>query len=114
MPMAEPASGFPKEFADLERFRDWSLAVEADRIRKRMDASDADLRAFYDAVLPRMDEIYQYLNRFPLNEMPDDAQRLFDLGKSFMEIANMVERGRSRIAWRFDAFRFVPMKVTAK
>jgi hypothetical protein len=109
--MPEAANLFPKEFADLERLRDWSLPGEVDRIGKRMESSDDEIRAFYDAMLPRMDDVYQYLNRFPLTDMPEDARRLFDVAKSFMEIANIAERGRSRIAWRFDVSRFVPMRL---
>ena len=103
---------FPKDFADLEPLRAWSLSLETERMRKRLASSEEELRGFYDALQPRMDDVYQYLNRFPLDAMPEDARRLFDLAKSLMEIANTVERGRSKIAWRFDAFRFVPMRGT--
>lgn len=107
--MAEAENPFPKEFADLVPHRAWAIATEVERIKKRMEASDEQLQAFYAALLPRMDAIFEYLNRLPMDRMPDDARRLFDLAKSFMEIANTVERGRSQIAWRFDVFRFIPM-----
>ena len=109
--MAEAGNVFPAEFSDLERFREWSVATDAERIEKRGDSSDDELRAFYDAILPRMDDVFQYLNRHPLDRMPPDARRLFDLAISFMEIANTIERGRSRVAWRFDVSRFVPMRA---
>jgi hypothetical protein len=108
--MAESRNVFPKEFSDLEPLREWSVATDTERIQKRDNSSDDELRKFYDALLPRMDEVFQYLNRFPLDRMPADARRLFDLAISFMEIANIVERGRSRVAWRFDVSRFVPMR----
>jgi hypothetical protein len=111
--MAESRNVFPQEFADLEPLRAWSLTTDAERIAKRTESSDDQLREFYDALLPRMDAVYEYLNRFPLDGMPEDARRLYDLAISFMEIANFVERGRSRVAWRFDVWRFVPMSGTS-
>lgn len=99
----------PAEFADLEKFRDWIVTTEGERIRRRNAASDEELKAFYDAMLPRMDDVARHLNGFPIDAMPDDARRLFDLAKSFMEIALIVERGRSLVAWRFDVNRFRPM-----
>ena len=107
--MAEPKRSFPEAFADLEPYRDWVLPTEAERIRRRSSCSDAELQAFYDAMLPRMDDVAGYLNRFPLDGMPEDARRLFDLAKALMEVSLTVERGRSKVAWRFDVSRFRPM-----
>lgn len=107
--MAEAEQTFPAEFADLEPFRHWVVPTEAERIRLRTSRSDEELKAFYDAMLPRMDDVARHLNQFPLDGMPEDARRLFDLAKALMEIAITVERGRSRIAWRFDVSRFRAM-----
>lgn len=101
--------GLPKRFSDLEPFMEWSLPIEAQRIAMRLDRSDEELRSFYNAMLPRLDDIAQYLNQFPLDRMPNDAERLLDLAKAFMEVAQSVEYGRSKVAAHFDVFRFVPM-----
>lgn len=107
--MAEAEKLFPEEFSDLEPYREWVLPTELARIERRTNRPDAELRAFYDALLPRMDEVVRYLNRFPLDDMPEDARRLFHLAKALMEVANTVENGRSPVAWRFDISRFKPM-----
>lgn len=107
--MGEGGKLFPAEFADLETHGDWVVATEKERLQRRIECSDAELKTFYDGFLPRMDAVVRYLNQFPLDGMPDDARRLFDLAKSFMEIAIIVERGRSPVAWRVDVFRFRPM-----
>jgi len=99
----------PRRFSDLEPFMEWCLPTEARRIAMRLERSDEELRAFYNAMLPRLDDVAQYLNEFPLDRMPDEAERLLDLAKSFMEVAQSVEYGRSKVAARFDVFRFVPM-----
>lgn len=108
--MAEPSKRFPAEFADLEPLGAWAVPTEVERIRRRMEASEEELRAFYDALMPRMDDVVRYLNGFPLDAMPGDAARLFALAKSLMEVANVVEHGKSKVAWRFDVSRFVPMQ----
>ena len=102
-------SGLPKRFSDLEPFMEWSLPTEAQRIAMRLDRSDEELRSFYNAMLPKLDDIAQYLNQFPLDRMPNEAERLLDLAKSFMEVAQSVEYGRSKVAAHFDVFRSVPM-----
>jgi hypothetical protein len=101
--------GLPKRFSDLEPFIEWSLPTEAQRIAMRLDRPDEELRSFYNAMLPKLDDIAQYLNQFPLDRMSNDAERLLDLAKSFMEVAQSVEYGRSKVASHFDVFRFVPM-----
>jgi hypothetical protein len=50
-----------------------------------------EIQAFYEAMLPRMDEIINYLNQYPLDGLPAEAKRLFDLALSLMEISPAVE-----------------------
>jgi hypothetical protein len=99
----------PKHFSDLEPFVEWCVPTEAQRIAMRLERSDEALRSFYNAMLPRLDDIVRYLNQFPLARMPGEAEHLFDLAKSFMEVAGSVEYGRSAVAAHFDVFRFLPM-----
>ena len=61
----------PPQFADLEPFVDWSLPTENTRLEKRLTSTMDEIRAFYDAFLPRATEALTYLNDFALNDMPD-------------------------------------------
>ncbi|MGH7966501.1 MAG: hypothetical protein ACRERD_32525 [Candidatus Binatia bacterium] len=82
----------PEAFADLEGFANgWALATETERSRKRQTSAMTEIQAFYDALLPRMDAIFAYLNQFPLEAMPGDAQRLLHLTLSLAEVAPAVE-----------------------
>jgi hypothetical protein len=100
----------PPAFADLGGFADaWALPNEKARHDKLTASSIDELRAFYEAMLPRMDEIVLYLNRFPLDAMPADAAVLFDLAMTFMESAHPID-----LHWRttdiedkFPAERFI-------
>ena len=101
----------PKEFEDLEPFIDWALAKESERTNKRMASTMEEIRAFYDAMLPRMKVILAYLNQFPLNQMPEDVNRLFHLTLSLAEVTNAVELfGQPGVVDGLDASGFVPQQ----
>ena len=85
------SSRLPEPFSDLEPFaREWALPTEQDRGRKLASSDMPAISAFHDAMLPRMDEIFEYLNRYPLDDMPDDAMRLLFLAFSLAEVAPAV------------------------
>jgi len=97
----------PEQFSALESWVDiWALPTEAERNRKRLSSTIGDLRAFYDAMLPRMGEIFDYLTGFPPEGLPEDVERLFQLGASFMEVAVAVELYREPdVPFGYDARR---------
>lgn len=82
----------PTDFADLEPFAPrWCLATENERWNERMAATMDELKALYDAVLPRVAEALAYLDKFPLDDMPDDAVHLLRLVYSFVLVSFPVE-----------------------
>lgn len=108
----------PEEFADLAPLVDeWSLRSEKERHDKRVTSRLEEVKAFYGAVLPRMDAIIAYLDRFPLAAMPPDAQRLYFLALTCMEMSHPID-----LHWRTpdidDAFpssrlEFLPVRSRA-
>ena len=85
----------PAEFADLEPFAaPWCLPTERERFAKRMSTSMDEIQAFYDAFFPRAEEAIAYCDQFPLDELPDDAERLLQLLYSLIMASFPVE------AWR--------------
>jgi len=101
----------PEQFSDLERFvGPWALATERERNRKRLSSTMEEIRTFYDAMLPRMAATVEYLNQFPLEQMPEEAKRLLYLTLSLAEVANAVELfGQPGVIDGFDPERFIPM-----
>ena len=82
----------PSAFRDLQGFvEEWSLASEKDRHLKMLSSSIDELRIFYDAVLPRMDAIKEYLDALPLESLPEDARTLFNLAMTFVETAHPID-----------------------
>jgi hypothetical protein len=85
----------PPEFAELEPFAPtWCLATERERFAQRMATPMADQQAFYDAFFPRAEEAIAHCDRFPLDELPEDAERLLQLIYSLVMVSFPVE------AWR--------------
>ena len=82
----------PPDFAELEPYAStWCLASEPERWAQRLRSSMAELRAFYDAFFPRAEEAIAYCDRFPLDDMPADAERLFRLLHSLLLVSYAVE-----------------------
>lgn len=82
----------PAEFADLEPWAAaWCLATEPERWARRLASTMAELQAFYDACFPRAEEAIAWCDRFPLDDMPADAQRLLQLLYSLLMVSYAVE-----------------------
>ncbi|MBX7069533.1 MAG: hypothetical protein K1X38_09090 [Microthrixaceae bacterium] len=81
----------PAEFADLERFADWSLRTEAERYAKRLASSMDELQEFYDAAFPRLEAAMEHCDQYPLDALPDDAKRLLWLCYSLVNASFPVE-----------------------
>jgi len=85
----------PGEFADLEPFADkWCLATERERWAERVSSSIEEMQAFYDAIFPRVQEAIAFCDKFPLDDMPDDAVHLLRMIYSFALVSFPVELWR--------------------
>lgn len=98
----------PTAFKDLERFGAWCLPSERARNRKRLASSMDEIRAFYDAMLGRVDAAIEYLNGFPVDALAEPEQNLLYLTLSLAEIANAVELFKTQpgVIDGFDMERF--------
>ena len=85
----------PSQFADLEPFAAaWCLPTERERFAKRMATPMDEIQAFYDAFFPRAEAAIAYCEQFPLDELPEEAERLLQLLYSLVMASFPVE------AWR--------------
>src|SRR5262249_16616599 len=86
----------PEQFTDLESWVDiWCLPTERARNDRRIRSELVELQRFYDAMLPRMEEILNFLTRFELGSLPKDVERLFLLTLAIAEVAPAIEFYRS-------------------
>ena len=93
-----PEPPLPEEFADLAPWLDWALEPERARTEKRQASSMAEIRAFYDAVLPRLEAMIRHLEDFGDSAMPAPQHRLYLISLSLVEVANLVELYKRREA----------------
>jgi hypothetical protein len=82
----------PPQFTNLEPWASsWCLATEPERWAKRLASSMQELQAFYDACFPRAEEAIAFCDRFPLDELPSDTERLLQLLHSLLLVSYAVE-----------------------
>ena len=87
-----PSKLLPEKFKELEVFADeWALETESERVKKRYSSSMEEIKLFYDAMLPQLETILEYLNLFSLDELPEAEKRLLYLTYSVAEISISVE-----------------------
>ena len=107
--MAEPL--LPAPFEDLAPHLDWALEPERARTEKKVAASMEEIRAFYDAVMPRLEDIIDYLEGFRSGDMPASAHRLYLLSLSLVEVSNLVEFYKRReVIEACDPLHFDPQR----
>ena len=85
-------TALPSEFTALQPFvAEWALSNERDRFVKLTQTSIETLREFYDVMVPRAEEIADYLNARDLNNLAEDERTLFHLLITFVETAHPIE-----------------------
>lgn len=85
-------SQLPAEFADLAGLVEhWAIGEEAARNARRLASTMEELRGFYDVMLPRVPQIAEYLDQFPLEGLTAAQNNLLNLALTFMEIAPSLE-----------------------
>lgn len=66
-----------------------------------------ELRAFYDAMVPRIPAALSHLNTLPLENLPQPEKRLLLLTLSLAEVSTAIEMfGEPEEKGVFDMFRF--------
>ena len=82
----------PAQFSDLEEYvSEWAHASSQDRWKKRLNSEMHEIRKFYNAIMPRMEEAVAHLKKFPLKGMPEKEKQLFRLTAMLMEVSVAVE-----------------------
>jgi hypothetical protein len=87
-----PDGVLPVEFADLESFASrWCLATEPERYAQRLAVPMDEMQEFYDAVTARAKDAMTYCDRYPLDEMPEDATNLLHMLYSMVMVSFPIE-----------------------
>lgn len=86
-----PVRTLPPQFEALAPYMDWALPTTQERILKRAGSSREQILAFHAAAAPHIDSIVEYLNQYPLDAIPADAQGLFDLMLAIADVGLYAE-----------------------
>jgi hypothetical protein len=85
----------PAGFSDLEPLAtEWALATEQTRYAKRLATPLEEIRRFYDAIFPRMDDVMRHLAGYPAGDpskLPAPVRRLYHLALSYFEASHPIE-----------------------
>jgi|TARA_B110000967_G_C18804671_1_gene520342 hypothetical protein len=101
----------PEDFRTLEHFFEWALHSETERTLKRADACQEEILAFRDAMLGRLDDIVEHLDRFKGENIPEAEGNLYAMLLSVAEIATAVEfYQQPAVIDGFDPRRFLPVE----
>lgn len=99
----------PDGFADLAPFIDWALPSADERQTKRRTATREQIKAFYDAMLPRLEAILAAADAYPLGQLPAELHPLYHMALSMAEVAPHIELygGAPGVPYAFEEARFV-------
>jgi len=90
--MSSTASRLPPGFEQLAPFADsWSLAGAANRAQRRLESSEAERAAFYNAAKDALPSALAHLDQKPLAQFDAQETRLMKLMLSFAHVALAVE-----------------------
>ena len=83
----------PKGFENLQKYlEDWNHSTNIeDRYQIRQELPFARINAFYEAMAPRLEEVFAHLEKFPYGQLPAPEARLFNLTLGLAEAAQAVE-----------------------
>jgi hypothetical protein len=90
---ADQAPLLPTGFEEFEPFLGWALPRQTDRADKKMSSTFEEIKALYDFGLRdgNIAKALRHCDQFPLNELPPDAARLFQITLSMAEVRCQVE-----------------------
>jgi hypothetical protein len=83
----------PEGFEPLQPFADtWGkLETQEERYLLRQHSAMQELKAFYDAATPRLDAVFNHLDKFPMDKLPGPEAALYRTVLGLTEAAIAVE-----------------------
>ncbi len=100
----------PDKFTQLElHVNTWSYPSELERSQQRWRASVPEFQSFYDAMLPVLDDVMDYLDQYEVDAIPEEALALYHLALAFAEAAphNELYECANEVPNSFAASRFI-------
>jgi len=74
---------FPQQFSHLEKYGEWALPTERERLNKKCKTPMPVLEDIYSALSDNIDAIIAYLDKIPFAEIGGADKRLMDFACCF-------------------------------
>ena len=87
----ENITALPPQFKSLVPYMAWALPTSAERMNKRLESTPEEIMAFHAAMVPQIDPVIEYLNQFPLDNIPSEAKGLFLIMMAIAEVGIYAE-----------------------
>ncbi|CUU56292.1 hypothetical protein Ga0074812_107176 [Parafrankia irregularis] len=81
----------PSEFSALEPYLAWDLATEPERYAKRLASTMDEMQEFYDAAFPLLEDAITFCDKFPLDDLSEEARTVMHLMQSLVMVSFPVE-----------------------
>jgi hypothetical protein len=83
----------PSEFQSLAPYAEtWGrLDNQQERYLLRQKSSMVELKQFYDAAAPRLEEVFNHLDKFPMDALPPGEALLYRTVLGLTEVAQAIE-----------------------
>jgi len=82
----------PAGFEELLPYVDkWGQDTTNERIKARSESSMEEILAFYNTMVARADEAMSYIDKYPIDDLPEDVGRLSKLVLALAQAAMAVE-----------------------
>ncbi|MBV1951778.1 MAG: hypothetical protein KUG64_06250 [Cycloclasticus sp.] len=92
----------------LEEINQWALPTTEERLVKRMNSSMEDIQRFYDAMLPHLGSVIDYLNQFKLADLAGEDIKLSRAALAMCEVDNAVNKWKKpTLSTGIDPLRMV-------
>lgn len=79
------------DFSELQEFIDeWGHGDAHQRLNRRSSSDFSDIKRFYDAIVPRLGEIIEFLNRFLVDDIPEEYKPLAYMALAACEVDDPV------------------------
>lgn len=79
------------DFSELQPYIErWGLLTAAERLQLRVDTDLDELQDFYNAVSPHLEAVIEYLNQYPIDEIPESDKALAYMVLALCEVDDAI------------------------
>lgn len=100
------------DFSELDwLLPQWGLPTSSERVARRANSSMDEIRAFHEAMLPRLEEVINYLNHFKIENIPEGDLPLTYAVLAICEVDNPIRWKEVNLSSGYDVLAMTEKKT---